>query len=120
MQTILSEIENYGFTTEKLGIEDVNGFICENPNTRVSFVLDNSVNNYMNFESLKNKYRTECTEDIPVVFLIPITENAEHLIGLIEAGHMEGEDILIWDSEDELEFFLKDLWDILFKMGTLA
>lgn len=119
MKSILAEIENYGYTTEKLNTEVYEGYVCNNSLTGIRFVLDNSQENYMKFDEIKGHYAELGEKDQPVVYLIPVPEDAGNLISLIESGHMEGHNILMWDKEDELEFFLKDLWDILFKMGTV-
>lgn len=118
MEEVLKEIGNYGFQVEKMELDGTVSYACANHDTGVAFILDASAENGRRMSELTAGYEACFQPCPPVVFLISAHGREAEIADWIEAGALSGQRILIWDENDEFEFFQKDLWSMLFSLGT--
>lgn len=110
---VLKHIENYGFEVEQLEISPMEGYGCINHESNAQFLLI-CLNESLEIpESNMILSRINHEEPLQIVYLIHIKNNINEVIQLVEDDENENKTFLIYDEEDEIEFFLKDLWNII-------
>lgn len=119
MENIKKHIESYGFTTQEINDNNVSGYYCKNDDSKSEFILDFSKDNFRNAEEISKLYVQLYKGDIEVVYLIEVENNAEEIMDFVEQKEFRDHTYLIYDKDDELEFFLKDLWNILFGLQLM-
>ncbi|PKM55850.1 MAG: hypothetical protein CVV00_02350 [Firmicutes bacterium HGW-Firmicutes-5] len=110
---VLQHIQDYGYNVIPTNLEDFLGYHCFNPlslNTFILIFLDKELQTPNNPESIISlEYRS----NLPFVYLILVDDNMEAVIDFAESSYGQDVPCLIYDSDDEVEFFLKDLWNTI-------
>lgn len=113
-QIVLQQLKNFGYHYHALDKEQFHGFHCHNPLSQGEFfmlilpiqeLLKKGVSTFESFQQSIAQY---------VVLVIEVDhhleEMAELLSELIEKPNLT---YLLFDPEEDIEFFLKDLWNVL-------
>mgnify|MGYP001463175158 CR=1 FL=1 len=119
MENIKKHIESYGFTTKEISDIKVNGYYCKNDDSKSEFILDFSKDNFTNIDDVSTRYTQLYKDAIKVVYLIQVDNNADEIMDFVEQKEFRDHTYLIYDKDDELEFFLKDLWNVLFSLQLM-
>ncbi len=119
MESIKKHIEGYGFLVEEIDDGRVRGYYCKNDSSESEFILDFSEDNFKNTNDISKCYAKSYNDVLKVVYLIQIDNNADEILRVIEQNEFQDYTYLIYDKTDEIEFFLKDLWDILFTLQLM-
>ncbi|KXZ40434.1 hypothetical protein SAMN05661008_00010 [Alkalithermobacter thermoalcaliphilus JW-YL-7 = DSM 7308] len=105
MNKVLQYIENYGFKIHKLKDESIHGYHCINNLSNSEFIL------VCVGDDLKIKQLDDLSNK--VVYLICLNDNIDKVIDIVESDKHQDKTFLIYDEQDEIEFFLKDLWNVI-------
>ncbi|WP_432665601.1 hypothetical protein R9X47_04845 [Wukongibacter baidiensis] len=116
MENIKKQIESYGFTTDEITENRVSGYYCVNSSSNSEFILDFTKDNFKNTNDILEQYSNLYQREIQVVLLIQVNDNAEEILYFVENKGIKDQKYLIYDEDDEIEFFLKDLWNIVFNL----
>ena len=91
-------------------------YYCKNDISDKNFILnlvedDFSLDSQMvlDLENINDK-------NIEIVNLIKVNDNIDDVMNFIEKEDNKERIFLIYDENDELEFFLKDLWNIIISL----
>jgi len=110
---VLQHIQDYGYIITDLNSENILGYHCFNPLSESTFilvVLDQRLHIPTNIEAyVIEKYKL----NLPCVYLILVDENIEEVIAFAQSTSNQSKAFLIYDPDDEVEFFLKDLWNTI-------
>jgi len=112
-EKVLHHIEDYGYLVTTTNIENTISFNCFNPlseNTFILIVLDEFLKIPEGIEALITK---QYKSNLPFVYLILVDGNIEKVIDFAQTAHDQSKPCLIFDPDDEVEFFLKDLWNTI-------
>ena len=114
---VLQHIERYGFQVERLEESPLESYRCINEVSNAQFILVCLNEDHEVPET--HMILSEINHDQPleVVYLIHIKNNIEEVIQLVEDNENQDKTFLIYDEEDEIEFFLKDLWNIIIELN---
>lgn len=55
-------------------------------------------------------------EDSPFLFVIPVGAQPDSLMDFLEHGIPADKHVVLYDPKDEIEYFMKDLWNFIIKM----
>lgn len=116
MERIKKFIEDYGFNVEEIRDEKVKGFYCVNPESKSEFILDFTVDNFKLVEEITNAYIKLIDKEVRVVYLMEINDNIDEIVSFLENNDNEDSVFLVYDKDDEIEFFLKDLWNVILSL----
>ncbi len=116
MENIKKHIESYGFTTDEIIDNKVCGYYCINNSSNSEFILDFSEDNFKVNDNILEQYSNLYHREIQVVFLMQVNDNAEEVLYFVENKGIKDYKYLIYDKDDEIEFFLKDLWNVVFNL----
>ncbi|OPJ56235.1 hypothetical protein [Alkalithermobacter paradoxus] len=106
---ILKHIEDYGFVVSDLKDNHLKSYHCINNLSNSEFILA-CVNDDLNVVNISEK-------SIPIVYLIEVKDRINEVIKLVESDEHKDKIFLIYDEEEEIEFFLKDLWNIIIELN---
>lgn len=120
MKNIKKHIESYGFTIEEIIDDKVSGYYCINDNSKSEFILDFTKNNFKIPDDILKRYLQINERKINVVYLIQVNNNADEIMDFVEQKEFQEHTYLIYDNDDEIEFFLKDLWNVLFTLQLMT
>lgn len=116
MQEVIRHIESYNFKIDKIKNNDKILYYCKNDISDKNFILnlvedDFSLDSQMilDLENINDK-------NIEIVNLIKVNDNIDDVMNFIEKEDNKERIFLIYDENDELEFFLKDLWNIIISL----
>jgi len=113
MKIVKESIKDYGFNTEEIKNDKVIGYHCINKDSNTEFILDFTSNNYKCVDMISDNYSKLMDRDLKIVYLIEVNENIDEIISFLENDSTNDELFLIYDKDDEIEFFLKDLWNTI-------
>lgn len=116
MENIKKQIEGYGFTTREITDNRVSGYYCKNSSSNSEFILDFTKDNFKNANDILNRYLDLYHREIQIVFLIQVNGDADEILYFVENKGIKDQKYLIYDKDDEIEFFLKDLWNVVFDL----
>lgn len=113
MENIKKHIENYGFNITQ--INNDKGYYCKNNTSKSEFILDFSPDNLNQSDIINENYKNTYNKKIQVVFLIQVNNNIDEILELIQNEKIIDQQYqyLIYDKNEEMEFFLKDLWNVI-------
>ncbi|PKM67517.1 MAG: hypothetical protein CVU95_07345 [Firmicutes bacterium HGW-Firmicutes-2] len=110
---VLQHIQDYGYLVTPTGLEDLISYHCFNPssnNTFILIVLDSMLFIPKNAEILIfARYKS----NLPLVYLLQVDGNMEDVVDFAQTAYNHNKPCLIYDPDDEVEFFLKDLWNTI-------
>jgi hypothetical protein len=110
---VLQHIKDYGYLVTPTDLEDILSYHCFNPlsnNTFILIVLDANLFMPENAETLIS---TQYNSNLPLVYLVQVDGNMEDVVDFAQTAYNLNKSCLIYDPEDEVEFFLKDLWNTI-------
>ncbi len=113
MKQIISILNDYHFEATKVNHATILGLHCQNKEANLEFILDYTADNVLKRDELSSWYKQNVNSDIAVKFFVPVNDEIEALLDLIEANPSLADELLIYDDTDEIEFFLKDLWNLI-------
>lgn len=112
-EKVLQHIADYGYLVTSTNIENIISYHCFNPlseNTFILIVLDEGLKIP---EGIETSITKQYTSNLPFVYLILVDRNIEMVIDFAQTAHDQSKPCLIYDPDDEVEFFLKDLWNTI-------
>lgn len=113
MKIIETFIKDYGFNTKVIKDDNVMGYFCINNDSNTEFILDFTSNNFKSVDKINDNYSKLIDKNLRIVYLIEVNENIDEIMNFLENDSIIDELFLIYDKDDELEFFLKDLWNVI-------
>ncbi len=113
MERIKKFIEDYGFNIEEINDGKVKGYYCVNPESKSEFILDFTKDNFKKVEEIICSYSKLMVSDAKVIFLMEVDDNIDEIVSFLENNDMEDTVFIVHDKDDEIEFFLKDLWNVI-------
>ncbi|GAA0176791.1 hypothetical protein SH2C18_01470 [Clostridium sediminicola] len=116
MESVGKYIENYGFIVSSITDGKVNGYYCKNEISQSEFIIDFTKKNLKNPSIIYDHYTNIYGTKINIVFLIEVDENIDEILEFIEKNKKSDLVYLIYDKDDEIEFFLKDLWNTIINL----
>ncbi|MCC5911189.1 MAG: hypothetical protein JJT76_12200 [Clostridiaceae bacterium] len=114
---IVQHVENYGFEVQELENYHGKGYRCVNHVSNSQFILI-SLNEDLSIPDQAILLTSaDGSQSIQIVYLIYIKDNIDEVMQLVQANEHQDKIFLIYDEEDEIEFFLKDLWNIIIEIN---
>ena len=110
---VLQYVQDYGYTVTKNNTVDHISYHCSNPLSAHSFILI-ILEEGLEIPKNTEQFLTVSYEsNLPFVYLIQVDDNMDAVIDFAKAAHNHNQPCLIYDPDDEIEFFLKDLWNTI-------
>lgn len=105
MKKIISAMNSYGF---EVRVEN-NEYFCFNKTSNKGFILDCILNlNELPIDDIIEEYER--------VYLIIVQDNEEQVMDAVEKLVSNNIYVLIYDENDEFEYFMKDLWNLILSL----
>ena len=109
MNHIIEILNDYAIEATPLVSGDILGFMCRHTKTNMTFILDYTPKNIFNKQTILAHYPQNET----VIFFVNVDESIGDVIALLESDASLVNEVLLYDATDELEFFHKDLWNLI-------
>jgi hypothetical protein len=117
IKNILKHVEDFGFQVEQLNNEDKCIHYCFNPLSKNEFILT-CVNEDLEIPCQHIQLQKSIFgKPLKIVYLIKVNDNIDQIIQLVQSDEHQSKTFLIYDEEDEIEFFLKDLWSVIIEIN---
>ncbi len=113
MEKIISILNDYHFKATKLNHSKVLGLHCQNEKANLEFILDYTTDNVLKRDEVVSYYKQHVNQDIAIKLFVPVTNQIETVLDLLENNPSLADELLIYDANDEIEFFLKDVWNLI-------
>ena len=114
---VLENIKKYGFQVELINNSPIEMYRCINQLSNLQFILVCLEENHAIPETNMILAKINNEQPIKVVHLINIKNNIDQVIQLVQENKHIDKTFLIYDEDDEIEFFLKDLWNIIIELN---
>lgn len=112
-EKVLQYIQDYGYIVTKNDSVDTISYHCYNPLSEHSFILIILEKVLQIPKHAEHFVTTSYESNLPYVYLIQVDGNMEEVVDFAQAAYNHKQPCLIYDPDDEIEFFLKDLWNTI-------
>lgn len=111
---VIKQLEYFGFTHKPWDNQNFHGLICYNAQSKNEFTLV-YVNCYTFLNpQLHESFKTFNFSTQHVITVIEVDQRVEELVHLLERLQDDSRFIyIVYDLNDEVEYFMKDLWNAL-------
>ncbi|MDF1616090.1 hypothetical protein [Petrocella sp. FN5] len=112
-EKVLNYIHDYGYNITARDQKNIVSYHCHNPLSKNEFaliILDGTLQLPNNADTIIS---TQYGSNLPFVYLIQVDDNIDEIVTFAQNASDHNKPFLIYDPNDEVEFFLKDLWNII-------
>lgn len=114
--TIFNTLKGFGFEETGRTEGDKTVHHMANPHSGKFFHLVLLTKEPWSLEVPDHALKGSGHEESPFLFVIPVWENPEVLMKFLETGIPADKHVVLYDPRDEIEYFMKDLWNFIIKM----
>lgn len=113
-QIILQQLQYFGYHNQEINSEQLKCFRCHNPQSQDEFYLFYlSINDLMK-RGIRNIETIQQTHSKYIVVVIEVDHQINEVVEILsEAAEKPNISYLLYDPEEDIEFFMKDLWSVL-------
>ena len=114
--SVLEHIKSYGFSVEKVKEGEGSIYHCRNEASKRGFLLVNLDQNLTMPEEKvlleeMNRYNIN-----RIFYLIHLKDKEEEVLEFAESIDNDKNILLVYDEREDVEFFLKDLWNAIIQL----